>query len=173
MGNADQKRFLSWLSRLGEAELVLPQIDTHPSAKFTYDGIPVEKQTREPRLDCQGQASQTGTRKRTSLELASFDQPYISSRPGTKGRDSCISRKEKHGYERIPRSRTKEDRYEYKGKSTRVNSEDGTTSQKRKGPKQKRKHTINEDFHASNVPQNRLTVCCSGKPTEYLQADYT
>ena len=56
-----------------------------------------------------------------------------------------ISKREDHGYERKPRHKTKEDRYEYK-------------APKRKS-RPKRKHTINESFHAANVAQGRLTVC--------------
>ncbi|RJE17654.1 hypothetical protein PHISCL_10009 [Aspergillus sclerotialis] len=60
-------------------------------------------------------------------------------------------------YERRPRHKTRPDRYEYKEQSSRV-------QKKRKGkPKttwsmMKRKRTINDNFHASNVPQSRLTL---------------
>jgi hypothetical protein len=36
---ADEKRFLSWLSQLHEAEPVIPQSDNRPSARFIFDGM--------------------------------------------------------------------------------------------------------------------------------------
>ncbi|CAG8899021.1 unnamed protein product [Penicillium egyptiacum] len=60
-------------------------------------------------------------------------------------------------YELRPRYKTREDRYEYKGPSSAVE----TQSQSRKGRAKKprgRRHTMNDDFHAINVTGNRLTL---------------
>lgn len=75
-----------------------------------------------------------------------------------------ISKRESHGYERKPRHKTKEDRYEYKAPKKKDNK-----NKKRKS-RPKRKHTINESFHAANVAQDRLTVCTNGHSS--LQARY-
>jgi hypothetical protein len=64
----------------------------------------------------------------------------------------------KGGYERKPRNKTKEDRYEYKGSTSRIQRKQSPTKAK-KSSKQVRRHTINDNFHASNVPRDRLTVC--------------
>ncbi|KAK4865379.1 hypothetical protein LT330_009490 [Penicillium expansum] len=63
----------------------------------------------------------------------------------------------RHSYELRPRHKTREDRYEYKGPSSAVD----TQSQSRKGRGKKsrgRRHTMNDDFHAINVTGNRLTL---------------
>ena len=76
-----------------------------------------------------------------------------------------ITKKEKHGYERKPRHKTKEDRYEYK-----ASKEKDKNNKKTGRSRPKRKHTINESFHAANVTQDRLTVCTNGYSS--LQARY-
>lgn len=63
-----------------------------------------------------------------------------------------------NNYERRPRHKTRPDRYNYKDQTFEVHKK-GRRREKRTWAKMKRKRTINDDFHASNVPQNRLTVC--------------
>lgn len=60
-------------------------------------------------------------------------------------------------YGRRARHKTKEDRYEYKGKGARRKDISGA-KEKKKAANRIRKHTINDDFHASCVPASRLTV---------------
>ncbi|OJJ79915.1 uncharacterized protein ASPGLDRAFT_924433 [Aspergillus glaucus CBS 516.65] len=67
------------------------------------------------------------------------------------------SRQEAHGYERRPRRKTKDDRYEYKGHDRRADPERSKKKEK-KTAKQSRKHTLNRDFYAPNVSQTRLTL---------------
>lgn len=176
---ADERRFLSWLSQLHEAEPVIPQSDNQPSARLIYDGtlvrvqteallyisdlfwltligIPIEKQIFDVSLIPRRRSPRARRWQQTHLELKDFEQPCLS-RPTTKGTESGISRIERNGYKRLPRAKTKEDRYEYKGKSS-VKNDRSTTVQARKPPRQRRKQTINEDFQASNVPSSRLTV---------------
>lgn len=60
-----------------------------------------------------------------------------------------------------PRHKTHEDHYEYKGPLSALE----TQSQPRKGRTKRRgcrKHTMNDDFHAMNVTENRLTVSILG-----------
>ncbi|KAL4796971.1 hypothetical protein BDV19DRAFT_68146 [Aspergillus venezuelensis] len=152
MGDADNQRFLSWLSRLDEAEPIVPQEDNRSSTRFVFEAKQTSDATILPK------PSSRAKRQRTLLELENFEQQRLPSRPTTKGTDTHLSRKEKNGYERIPRAKTKEDRYEYKGRSSRVDSDRGTTAKNKKSSRQKRKHTINEDFRASNVPTYRLTL---------------
>ncbi|ODM14679.1 hypothetical protein SI65_09868 [Aspergillus cristatus] len=66
-------------------------------------------------------------------------------------------KQETHRYERRPRRKTKEDRYEYKGHDRRADPE-RSKKKKKKTAKQSRKHTLNRDFHAPNVSQTRLTL---------------
>lgn len=77
------------------------------------------------------------------------------------------SRQEAHGYERRPRRKTKDDRYEYKGRDRRADPE-RSSKKKKKTVKQSRKHTLNRDFHAPNVSQTRLTVCTDYQPFEIV-----
>jgi len=67
-----------------------------------------------------------------------------------------------HGYERRPRRKTKEDRYQYKVHDRRADPE----RSKKKTAKQSRKHILNRDFHAPNVSQTRLTVYADYQPFE-------
>ncbi|PWY70395.1 hypothetical protein BO94DRAFT_590305 [Aspergillus sclerotioniger CBS 115572] len=62
---------------------------------------------------------------------------------------SYTSNKDHHGYERRPRHRTKNDRYEYKNK--KVGGRNYRVSKRVKRP-------TNDTFHASNVPCDRLTL---------------
>lgn len=65
------------------------------------------------------------------------------------------------GYERQPRHKTRADRYECKPqKSTK--DKHPAKKQKTKCSKRKKRSALNEDFHASNVTQNRLTVKVGG-----------
>ncbi|KAF7167873.1 hypothetical protein CNMCM6106_003267 [Aspergillus hiratsukae] len=81
--------------------------------------------------------------------------PYPERNPTEK---RTIAEKEsKGGYERKPRNKTKEDRYEYKGSTSRIQRKQSPTKAK-KLSKKVRRHTINDNFHASNVPRDRLTL---------------
>ncbi|PKY08041.1 hypothetical protein P168DRAFT_277673 [Aspergillus campestris IBT 28561] len=73
-------------------------------------------------------------------------------------------------YERRPRHKTKEDHYEYNG-SSRTKEKHRTKSEKRSG-KKKRKHTINDNFHASNVPRNRVTVLILVPPPAFSETEF-
>ncbi|KAL4949040.1 hypothetical protein BDW69DRAFT_188693 [Aspergillus filifer] len=159
MGDADHQRFLGWLSRLDEAEPVVLPKDNQPITRFTFEGNPTAKQTSDATLPnvLPSRSSRAG-HQRTLLELNNCEQSHLQSWPTKKETDTRISRKEKNEYKRFPRAKTKEDRYEYKGRSSRVDSDRGTTAKNKKSSRQKRKHTINEDFRASNVPSNRLTL---------------
>ncbi|KAF4152429.1 hypothetical protein CNMCM6069_002148 [Aspergillus lentulus] len=73
------------------------------------------------------------------------------------GKGTITEKGSKGGYERKPRNKTKEDRYEYKGSTSRIQRKQSPTKVK-KSSKQARRHTINDNFHASNVPRDRLTL---------------
>ncbi|OQE24135.1 hypothetical protein PENFLA_c010G04036 [Penicillium flavigenum] len=96
---------------------------------------------------------QSASRKRDSCHLketkASSTHETIQGSEGHKRSRNC--------YELRPRYKTREDRYEYKGPSSAVE----TQSQSRKGRAKKsrgRRHTMNDDFRAINVIGNRLTL---------------
>ena len=69
-----------------------------------------------------------------------------------------MGKKERTGYERRPRHKTKDDHYEYKGKMYQERDGRVTKTKRRRSAKKNRKHTMNDNFHASNVARNRLTV---------------
>ncbi|RLM00660.1 hypothetical protein CFD26_108578 [Aspergillus turcosus] len=81
--------------------------------------------------------------------------PYPERHPTEKR--TIAEKGSKGGYERKPRNKTKEDRYEYKGSTSRVQRKQPPTKAK-KLSKKVRRHTINDNFHASNVPRDRLTL---------------
>ncbi|KAL3463066.1 hypothetical protein BJX64DRAFT_287800 [Aspergillus heterothallicus] len=155
MSLQDQSRILSWLSEVVTPGVSLGDNGNHPATRFIFDGIPSSKQTVD--------AGYALERRKADIQQQALLEPervvklHPHPRPMTKRTDSRQSRTEKNGYERMPRSKTKADRYEYKGKSTRKKDELETTPGKKKF-NQRRRHTINEDFHASNVPANRLTL---------------
>ncbi|KAB8246483.1 hypothetical protein BDV35DRAFT_380584 [Aspergillus flavus] len=68
------------------------------------------------------------------------------------------SKKERSGYERRPRYKTKDDHYEYKGKTSHEKDGRVTKTKRRRSAKKSRKHTVNDNFHASNVARDRLTL---------------
>lgn len=86
------------------------------------------------------------------------------STPGkrTRGADQKDAReqhppkKARNEYERRPRHKTREDRYDYKpsGSTSKPQSRQEKTKRLRRG----RKQTMNDGFHASNVARERLTV---------------
>lgn len=65
-------------------------------------------------------------------------------------------KKTRNEYERRPRYKTREDRYDYKpnGPHSKEQSRKGKAKRLRRG----RKETMNDGFHASNVARERLTV---------------
>ncbi|KAB8220492.1 hypothetical protein BDV33DRAFT_203346 [Aspergillus novoparasiticus] len=68
------------------------------------------------------------------------------------------SKKERSGYERRLRYKTKDDHYEYKGKTSHEKDSKVTKTKRRRSAKKSRKHTMNDNFHASNVARDRLTL---------------
>ncbi|KAJ5565938.1 hypothetical protein N7535_007576 [Penicillium sp. DV-2018c] len=70
----------------------------------------------------------------------------------------CDTRKRsRYSYEPRPRHKTRQDRYEYKGPSSSVDAQLQTRGKQTKRSRCRR-HTMNDDFHASNVTRNRLTL---------------
>lgn len=66
-----------------------------------------------------------------------------------------------HAFEKRPRHKTREDRYDYKPNASTIGPR--TTKDKpRKRAWRTRKHTINENFHAPNVACERLTLSLQG-----------
>jgi hypothetical protein len=100
--------------------------------------------------------------KRRHPELQRVEQVSMLSMPFKKQQVAGTKRKRGHAYERRPRHRTKDGRYEYKGKTSYAADRKVSEGEKKKTTKRKRKHTMNDDFHASNVARNRLTVSNKG-----------
>lgn len=83
------------------------------------------------------------------------DSPTRKEHP----QDEPRSEKPVNDYQCKPRHRTREDRYEYKiAGSSRKNASEAP-EQKTKRQRRSRKQAMNDEFHASNVARNRLTVC--------------
>lgn len=95
----------------------------------------------------------SASRKRDSCHLNETNAPSTHETiPGSESH-----KRSRNCYELRPRYKTHENRYEYKGPSSAVE----TQSQSRKGRAKKprgRRHTMNDDFRAINVTGNRLTV---------------
>jgi hypothetical protein len=96
-------------------------------------------------------------RKRASIEK--YSARFLSLEPANRQPpfSGAIPSPQANKYERRPRHRTRPDRYEYKDPS-RTECEKDSRKRERKRSKLKRKHTVNDDFHASNVARSRLTV---------------
>lgn len=62
-----------------------------------------------------------------------------------------------NAYERQPRHKTREDRYEYKPNVSTIGSRSRPLKPKVKRNRARR-HTMNDEFHAINVTESRLTV---------------
>ncbi|KAF7521811.1 hypothetical protein PCG10_007908 [Penicillium crustosum] len=95
----------------------------------------------------------SASRKRASSRLEETKAP--STHETIPGNGS--HKRSQQSYELRPRHKTREDRYDYKGPLSAVESQ----SQSRKGRTKKprgRRHTINDDFHAINITGNRLTL---------------
>ncbi|KAJ5780551.1 hypothetical protein N7457_005711 [Penicillium paradoxum] len=95
----------------------------------------------------------SNTRKRDASCLEESGAP--STHETILGSES--HKRSRNTYELRPRHKTREDRYEYKGPSSAL----GSQSQPRKGRTKKRacrKHTMNDEFQATNVTGSRLTL---------------
>lgn len=93
------------------------------------------------------------SKEKYSIKFLSLESPSDFRQPLEESRNLNPS----DNYERKLRRKTRPDRYEYKGQPSEVRKKH-PRREKRTSSKMKRKRTINDDFHASNVPQNRLTV---------------
>ncbi|PTU17524.1 hypothetical protein P175DRAFT_0560751 [Aspergillus ochraceoroseus IBT 24754] len=157
------KGLLRWLSRLDEADIVKPQEEGRSYMDYTFEGVPVQGQnipTNNVSSDLPS-LQHTKCRHYPSLERQSPVHPHQFELYKRGGKHSRSTRNLENGYERIPRSKPRENRYEYKGKIRQANEKDIERVHKKRSTKQKRKQTINEDFHASNVPRSRLTLLSS------------
>ncbi|KAJ5475513.1 hypothetical protein N7539_007800 [Penicillium diatomitis] len=85
--------------------------------------------------------------------------PTVNGKQQAKGdsRPQADCPKSTNPYERKPRRKTREDKYVYKQTSTMDRPCQGK-SDKVKRTRVSRKHTINDTFHAFNVPRQRLTL---------------
>lgn len=86
-----------------------------------------------------------------------FSVAVRQQRPTLDVPNGTNTQEKQHCYGRRPRHKTKSDRYEYKGQAS-ARASHHSSSKPRKRLSRARKHTINDHFHASNVPAKRLTV---------------
>ncbi|CAG8000974.1 unnamed protein product [Penicillium salamii] len=107
----------------------------------------------------QGASRRTGTKiPDIPLEMSDRRRSYTSKkRDGhfdeTSASPANASRKKpRQNFELKPRHKTREDRYDYK-----PNSVEAKSHAKKVKPRARR-HTMNDDFHAMNVTENRLTM---------------
>ncbi|CAI7670424.1 unnamed protein product [Penicillium discolor] len=121
--------------------------DTALATSISRIRIPLEISDSMPGI------GHSASRKRASSHLEETKAP--STHETIPGNES--HKRSRQSYELRPRHKTREDRYDYKGPSSAVE----TKSQSRKGRTKKprgRRHTMNEDFHAINITGNRLTL---------------
>ncbi|KAE8382830.1 hypothetical protein BDV26DRAFT_252723 [Aspergillus bertholletiae] len=112
-------------------------------------GLSFQQAAHVPQM--QGKA--LGYKKQQCLEFVDPAPCLISSQQAV----SKVTR-ERHGYERRPRSKTKDDHYEYKGKTSHEKDVRDRKNKRRRFLKTNRRHTMNDNFHASNVVRGRLTL---------------
>jgi hypothetical protein len=92
-------------------------------------------------------------RKRNADQLDTMN----ASRPEEAVPQSKTHKRCRQGYELGLRHKTRDDHYEYRGPSSALGSQSKAPKQKSKKSRGRR-HTMNDDFHAINVTENRLTV---------------
>ncbi|KAJ9487641.1 hypothetical protein VN97_g5658 [Penicillium thymicola] len=130
-----------------EAENQAQMKDTALAASIPRIRIPLEISDSLPGN------GHSASRKRASSHLE--ETKTLSAHETIPGSGS--HKKPRQSYELKPRHKTREDRYDYKGPSSAVE----TQSQSRKGRTKKprgRRHIMNDDFHAINITGNRLTL---------------
>ncbi|OGM43882.1 ariadne RING finger [Aspergillus bombycis] len=120
-------------------------------ASLQHLGPSSQQVAHVPRV--QEQALETYEKQHCPESVGSASCLISSQKVASKGKE------ERSGYERQPRHKTKNDHYEYKGK---MSHEKGggrvTKAKRRRSAKRNRKHTMNDNFHASNVARDRLTL---------------
>ncbi|PKX91893.1 uncharacterized protein P174DRAFT_410761 [Aspergillus novofumigatus IBT 16806] len=123
------------------------------SQQYCSSGLPITQSASTPprRALCEGSSFAQRSPPLNRIRWS----PYPGRHPVKKG--TITEKGSKGGFERKPRNKTREDRYEYKGSISRIQRKQSPT-QARKSSKQVRRHTINDNFHASNVPRDRLTL---------------
>lgn len=145
-----------WLQQVSKEDLPAVQRANDPAKALEMDAAvetenPPSALEEPPDLEMQPIPR---IRHSSSLKGASHDWKRareLRSPSHTPGTDS------KNQYERRPRHKTRKDRYDYK--TPKLREKHPARSDERKPKRSKaRKHTINEDFHASNVAPRRLTV---------------
>ncbi|RMJ22698.1 hypothetical protein PHISP_06421 [Aspergillus sp. HF37] len=131
-----------WADRQFQADLTLSDKPTQTAQSNAQRGDNAKPATERKRA-----SNEKYSARFLSLEPANLQPPSPRVIPSPQA----------NKYERRPRHKTKPDRYEYKDPS-RTECEKGSRKRERKRSKLKRKHTVNDDFHASNVARSRLTV---------------
>ncbi|KAE8308754.1 hypothetical protein BDV41DRAFT_550439 [Aspergillus transmontanensis] len=155
MGSRSRPRILEWLRTIevepgpfGTPRWSLPS-HNFPKVQDIYGKIPgIEDQLRRP---TSVMCTEDTVREGNYLESEGPVPCLMSSQKVT-------SKKGRSGYERRPRYKTKDNHYEYKGKTSHEKDDRVTKTKRRRSAKKSRKHTMNDNFHASNVARDRLTL---------------
>ena len=154
METSDRDRIYQWLAQVPE--------DADPvqtDGELQVDGV--------NSLTTQPAARAPGPR---DLEIDSIQSQHASSDQGNEHRHSQAQALQTpnhtmptppNPYERRPRQKTRKYRYEYKAHGSVTKDASKSHKDKKKRPMRGRKHTLNDEFHASNVARERLTVSCS------------
>ena len=132
-----------YCSRLTGRTLELPQADSDAGLEGHRDPI---RNTNTKIPDIQLEVSESARRRHTPSKKRTGHYETTAS-PVRANR-----KKPRQNFELRPRNKTREDRYEYKSISVQ------NQSHTKKVKPRARRHTMNDDFQAINVTQNRLTV---------------
>lgn len=124
--------------------MLIPLTD-HPAAVDSAKPLDPLASLEVPHAICRDQGSILGKRTRDSLNENQKDVLEQHS-----------SKRTRNEYERRPRRKTREDRYDYKPSGSRDKPK--PRKDKNRRARHGRKQTMNDGFHASNVARERLTV---------------
>lgn len=148
METLDRDRIFQWLAQVpedtdavhsdGELQVDVNTLTTQPAARAPGPRDLEIDSMQNQHANCGQESERRHSQARALLQTPNHTMPTPPN-----------------PYERRPRQKTRKDRYEYKAKEASESYKD-----KRKRPMRGRKHTINDEFHASNVARERLTVSC-------------
>ena len=136
--------------RRSTSVICVESIVRESDASLQHLGPSCQQVAHVPRV--QEQALETYRKQHCPWSVGSVSCLMSSQKVASKRKE------ERFRYERQPRHKTKDDHYEYKGKMSHKKGGRVTKTKRRRSTKRNRKHTVNDNFHASNVARDRLTV---------------
>ncbi|KAB8260263.1 hypothetical protein BDV32DRAFT_49858 [Aspergillus pseudonomiae] len=136
--------------RRSTSVMCVESIVRESDASLQHLGPSCQQVAHVPRV--QEQALETYRKQHCPWSVGSVSCLMSSQKVASKRKE------ERSRYERQPRHKTKDDHFEYKGKMSHKKGGRVTKTKRRRSTKRNRKHTVNDNFHASNVARDRLTL---------------